>query len=280
MNNKLGKRYMVLSFFLGVIITFIACYLLLPSHNQSVPTSTPPEPPEEEMEVVYISPNEIVVQRTSRSVMIDGMERDLSEEGGLLSYQGQVYAPLETLSEYLGKSYTEAANGIVIGNYSAIEPLTFSDSVIPFSYIGSSINREQMEERLGPPINEQLVDHVPGGGSETVVEYEGVTVHYSANAQEPKVLRIIVHEPILMTHRGITVGSTKEEVLSKYGEPEPESEENQWLYGETYTLWFHFEEDEVIEFSNLYVPPANEEDESSNDNENDSSDEEEDDSDD
>lgn len=249
MNNKLKKRYLFLCFFLGVLSTAAVFYFLF--YEQISAPAIIPELPVEERKPVYLNSNEIVVQKVSKNLMIDGIERALSEETPLIKYKDKIYAPLEMISKHLGKSHTEAANGIVIGNYSALEPIFFSDSIIPFSYIGSTFNREQMEQHLGEPLSE-MGDPVEGE-TETVVRYEGATAFYSSPELDANLVRLIVHEPIMMTHRGITIGSTKVEVLKKYGEPDPESTDELWLYGETYTLWFRFEEEQVVEFGNLYI---------------------------
>lgn len=247
---------LLLSFLLGVLSTIAIFYLVV--YEQIAPRSTTASEPLEERKPVYLNGNEIIAQKTSKNLMIDGIERTLTEDTPLLRYNDELYAPLGLISEYLGKSHTEAANGVVIGNYTALEPLAFTDAWIPFSYIGSTFNREQMELQLGDPLSESELVAAELGGTETMVEYSGALVYYSSPEREANVLRIIVREPIMSTYRGITVGSTKEDILKKYGEPEPNSTDELWLYGETYTLWFRFAEDEVTEFGNLYIDLSDE----------------------
>lgn len=172
------------------------------------------------------------VQFVDKNIEIDGVRRNnLNELVTVLQYKNDLYIPLHILSTSLGKSVVVSDEWIKIGDpvlYEKFLDIKITDSI-------------DLDSLLGKPYRSVTYESICSGNEFTVKEYDGVEV----NGHD-----ITVSKPVLQTYRGITIGSTREEVENAYGKPNPiNSTSEHYSYGEyNANLWFQFKDGKVVKF--------------------------------
>lgn len=155
----------------------------------------------------------------------------------VIRYKNKTYVEIEQLAIALGKRLDLLNGGIKIGSH------VYNESLLPSTvFIGETMDVNYYKKILGEPktikkeFNECLSDNV------TEYKFDGVIFSDAGSIE--------VTKPVLKTYRGITIGSSKNSVILKYGKPNKiEGSDYYWIYGDYKTgIWFQFKEGKVISF--------------------------------
>lgn len=187
---------------------------------------------EEEIKILEEIPK---TQLVYKNFEIDGFRRNNSELVTVIKYNDELYVPLYFLSTERGETVKVYEDSIFIGGSAAFEKLIS---------INADVDITNLDSILGKPYYTRTYEDVCTMSEVTIKEYNGVSVNGAS---------ITVVKPVLQTYRGITIGSTKEEVEKAYGKPNSyNSDINYYYYGVYYAnLWFRFEDGIVKSFGIL-----------------------------
>jgi len=228
-------------FFLSLLLVFFIGYIIGVSINANKLTSLQSEnenlsaaliKSEEEIKVLQGIPK---TQLVYKEFEIDGFRRNNSELVTAIKYNDELYVPLYFLSTERGETVKVYEDLIFIGESAAFEKLIS---------INTDVDITNLDNILGKPNYTRTYEDVCTMSEVTIKEYDGVSVHGAS---------ITVVKPVLQTYRGITIGSTKEEVEKAYGKPNSyNSDISYYYYGVYYAnLWFRFEDGIVKSFGIL-----------------------------
>lgn len=119
----------------------------------------------------------------------------------------------------------------------------------------TSMDIGKVKKLLGEPddIEESIEAH--GSGMVWVLNYEEASFTFNKDDENERIKWYTIKSPRLMTNRGITVGSTRNEVVKAYGNSYPiyHEDENRIIIGEKTGISFDLESDIVKEISVWFV---------------------------
>lgn len=236
MKNKRFIFYLSLLgvFFIGYLIGVTINYNELESlQNENDNLRATLMASEEEIKVLQELPK---TQLMYKSYEIEGFRRNNNNKlVTTIKYNDELYVPLYFLSTERGETVRVYEDSIFIGESAAFEKLTS---------INVDVDTTNLDSVLGKPYYTRTYEDACTMSEVTIKEYDGVSVHGAS---------ITVVKPVLQTYRGITIGSTREEVEKAYGKPNPfNSDIDYYYYGVYYAnLWFRFEDGIVKSFGIL-----------------------------
>jgi hypothetical protein len=158
-------------------------------------------------------------------------------ENDVIRYKNKTYLEIGQLATALGKRLDISNGWINIGNH------VYDESLLPSTvFIGETMDVNYYKKILEKPksikteFNECLSENV------TEYRFDGVIFNDSGSIE--------VSKPVLKTYRGVTIGSSKNYVILKYGKPNKmDSSDDYWIYGDYKVgIWFQFKENKVISF--------------------------------
>lgn len=179
--------------------------------------------------------NEITALKEENNNLINEVTRITNEKERIFNDFKAIEKQKKELEDKLSipeHPYTE--NLVLTKNFIKIEDLTI-DSIIKI---------------LGEPnsVNEYI--NVHSGGTEFNIKYNNAEFIFIKNDNKTEIKSYKIYDSTFSTQRGITVGSSKEEVEDAYGifymkitEPK-----EKWYSADKQGIWFEFEEDYVSGF--------------------------------
>lgn len=180
--------------------------------------------------------------------LIDGrliQNYEFDNDNELIVYNDELYISSSFIKKFYGlKSiYDDNDSEILIKGYPFISYLIKTDSIIPLHHSNNDEAKEKYNAFLKSA--NEVITKTGEGDMEYI--FEGLTIGY----YEPGNVFEIT-SPLYMTNRGITVGSTRDEVRTAYGQLGA-NDENTWstFFGniaimESSSLSFTFENDIVV----------------------------------
>ncbi len=184
---------------------------------------------------------------------INGVPRKESET---IYYQGKYFASLDFLAESLGLPFEkdEEHNKWIGLGYNMYEEV-FKENFISTKF---TVLKLLVMQTLGQPISSEVQNNYDGVDIKTNIYREGeVEFFYEPTDKIFRALRITILSDQVLTQKGITVGSTVENVVQAYGtmdESEPKENYEGFSgngfiqYGTKDRLWFEMKDGKVISF--------------------------------
>lgn len=190
--------------------------------------------------------NTFFIEKKDMKYLIEYEYRSFPSNLYTLMYENEYYVPISFIAKELGERLNIMDDSvIVIGDTITSEGLVRTDY-----FLNSRFERIQFQKVLGMA-NKTESNYDPClQGDITTDYYDGLTVAYEYDQELMiyKVLSLQLDESILTTSRGITVGSTLNEVQLKYGIGR-KVDENKVSYG---TITFEFKENKVTKIIVTY----------------------------
>lgn len=185
----------------------------------------------------------IEVSIVEKDFIIEGSSRKMAKNQMSLLYNDDIYVPVSFLVSELGRTVQENDNWINIGDNVLNEGFLPNKEII----INEYSDPDTYEELFGKPNAVKTYINECTGNQESKYEYDGVILITGRSIE--------ITKPVLTTLRGITIGSTKEDVEKAYGTRALyDSTEDHWIYGSYKNgLYFEFENGKVIKFGNFIL---------------------------
>jgi hypothetical protein len=258
------KNIMIIVFCLiGFIISGIAGYLFgvqksdLNNNQVNSPSSFPTTlPAQATMTPTPTTLNNFTVK--NYKYWIIGIPRKESET---IYYQGKYFASLDYLAESLGVPFEKDAEKdqwLSLGDpmYQQITNETFVST--KFTVIKLLQSEKFVRQTLGQPISSKVEKNYDGVDLKTNIYHDGeVEFFYEPNEKIFRALRITIRSDQISTQKGITIGSTVDNVIKTYGtmdESEPKENYEGFSgngfirYGVKDRLWFEMKDGKVVGF--------------------------------
>jgi hypothetical protein len=189
---------------------------------------------------------------------INGVPRKESET---IIYQGKYFASLDYLAESLGLPFEkdeENSEWIKLGHWMNEEVINESFISTKFTVLKLLQSEKFVLQTLGQPISSEVQNNYDGVDIKTNMYREGeVEFFYEPNDKIFRALRITIRSNQISTQKGITIGSTVENVVQAYGtmdESEPKENYEGFSgngfiqYGRKDRLWFEMKDGKVVGF--------------------------------
>lgn len=157
--------------------------------------------------------NQIIVNKKDMRYLIDYTRRDLHNDFFTLFYDEEYYVPISFLTYELGKDFRISMDVIFI-NEKGIPREGFKriDSFLP-----STFTRSEFQKNAGKPLSSEEYEDQCTGVHMVTDYYDGITIYFGKTEEGPKVFWFKMDKPIFATNRGVTIGSTVEELEGAYG---------------------------------------------------------------
>lgn len=141
----------------------------------------------------------------------------------------------QLLKDLIGNGIVPKVQNIEMPN--SIEPINYNELGFEGILIGNKI--DQVLQKFGEPKTGFLTYDEMNGYS-LGMEYQGVTIYISLEGDEPYIQQMDTNDlGIVNTYRKIHVGSTVDDIIESYGEPQtPEWKETGELIYATEDYWF------------------------------------------
>jgi hypothetical protein len=187
---------------------------------------------------------------------INGVPRKESET---IYYQGKYFASLDYLAETLGLPFEKEYNKMIILGYHMNEEVIKENFIsTKFTVLKLLQSEKFVKQTLGQPTSSKVGKNYDGVDIKTNIYREGeVEFFYEPNDKIFRAQRITILSDQVSTQKGITIGSTVENVVQTYGtmdESEPKENYEGFSgngfirYGTKDRLWFEMKDGKVIGF--------------------------------
>jgi hypothetical protein len=189
---------------------------------------------------------------------INGVPRKESET---IYYQGKYFTSLDYLAEFLGLPYEkdeEHGEWIRLGYQMNEEVINENFISTKFTVLKLLQSEKFVKQTLGQPTSSKVAKNYDGVDIKTNIYREGeVEFFYEPNDKIFRALRITILSDQVSTQKGITVGSTVENVAHAYGTMDVTAPKETYegfsgngfiQYGTKDRLWFEMKDGKVIGF--------------------------------
>jgi hypothetical protein len=150
--------------------------------------------------------NQVIEESMNNKLLtFDGAPRTLPDNMVSLKYKNQNFVPLQLFTSIMGISVSNDGNFIQIGNNAIINegfrPNTDTT-------INEKSSLSDLSKILGKPIFQKSYMNEVIGQKEELVKFNGVEITTTRD--------ITINKPVLETYRGITIGSTMNDVQNNW----------------------------------------------------------------
>ncbi|MGZ9583690.1 hypothetical protein [Paenibacillus marinisediminis] len=105
-------------------------------------------------------------------------------------------------------------SGVSTPSFNVFEEKLLSD---PVMLTPRTMTMSKIKEVMGQPLNEEVTEYLHGGGNLHTLHFDGMKVEYNVDGDNEYLRWYELTKPLFVMNRGITVGSTRDEVIDAYG---------------------------------------------------------------